>query len=598
MSRSQSRSQLEPLSSPALSGLGFSSPLQPKVASPKAEATKKELVVPASDDDDGGDDDSSDGGFMDLMSTFDPQKPRDKKPSHSLTETPRAKRTMSAFHSSPLTINPKPHLMFDMRALARDAKVDDDTKASSAQLRELVAEAEALEAQRGADFGNTMKDIVHDQGGQNAHKVMRAVQRSGDQPSPHFHFFEVDYQPSPPPTVQGKVKNGPWKQLFQDDQHKKEQYLSSGLPYTILQKGRDLPAEVFEWLLDDLCYQKSRLVQQEYCNLISCCPNHIHTLVTPNRLDQLFLRLGAAGEAKAQESDLTVTKQLDEQYQRRDWSSLRYLLKLLAIMSQHMSLNALGHAASILLKMSMDRFLICNVDILMEYEATIGYLLDWLPAAEWNPFVSLCPAYYRDAQANLFFQCHRICTTLHDDFKTQNIRVNALLSLPISNHRAHELRRRLAVTFLFEHANLGGQQPDDLKTMRRLIDRLDHKDFAIDSKTDFDEFRARIIILDIVIDDGSFVAKSDKEEETSFNRDVDELAAKLRAFWTKINDSGLKLSRAQTKSVVEWVQQRVSLSVRTKRVVKKDIYDTALLRDDPFLPRQQTMMREFLGKAV
>jgi hypothetical protein len=364
--------------------------LQARVASsPSIAAAKKELVIAASDDDDGEADDSSDGGFMDLMSTFDPKKPGTKNASHSFTETPRAKRTMSVFHSSPLTINTKHQLMFDMRALARDAKVDDDTKASSAQLRELVAEADALEAQRGADFDHTMKDIVQDQGGQNAHKVMRAVQRSGDQPSPHFHFFEVDYQPCQPSATHLQLKTGPWKLLCHDDQHKKEQYLASGLPYTILQKGRGLPPEVFEWLLDDLCYQKSRLVQQEYCNLISCCPGHIQTLVTPNRLDQLFTRLGAAGEAKAQENDLTVTKRLDEQYQRRDWSSLRYLLKLLVVMSRHMSLDALAHAASILMKMSMDRFLICNVDVLMEYEVTIRYLLDGLPAAEWKSFVSL-----------------------------------------------------------------------------------------------------------------------------------------------------------------------------------------------------------------
>jgi choice-of-anchor B domain-containing protein len=78
--------------------------LQTRVASsPSIAATKKELVIAASDDDDGEADDSSDGGFMDLMSTFDPKKPGTKNASHSFTETPRAKRTMSVSHSSPLT---------------------------------------------------------------------------------------------------------------------------------------------------------------------------------------------------------------------------------------------------------------------------------------------------------------------------------------------------------------------------------------------------------------------------------------------------------------------------------------------------------------
>lgn len=183
-------------------------------------------------------------------------------------------------------------------------------------------------------------------------------------------------------------------------------------------------------------------------------------------------------------------------------------------------------------------------------------------------------------------------------FKSQNIRLNALLSFPISNRRAHELRRRLAICFLFDDADLGGQNPDDIITIRRLIDRLAKDDFTINSKTDFDEFRARIIILDIVIDDGSFAATGNKDEETNFNSDVDELAGRLREFWTKINDTGLKLARAQTKSVVEWVQKRLLVSVRTRKKAKKDIYDTAMLRDDPFLPRQQTMMKEFLGKKV
>lgn len=150
---------------------------------------------------------------------------------------------------------------------------------------------------------------------------------------------------------------------------------------------------------------------------------------------------------------------------------------------------------------------------------------------------------------------------------------------------------------MFEDPSRGAQTPSTYMTLRRLVDRLDQDDFVINAKTDFDELRARIIILDMIIDDGSFVPSGDVDEEKNFNVDVDELASKLRGFWTKINDSGLKLSRAQTKSVVEWVQQRISLSVRTRQKVRKDIYDI-VLGDDPFLPRQQTLMKEFLGKKV
>jgi hypothetical protein len=153
------------------------------------------------------------------------------------------------------------------------------------------------------------------------------------------------------------------------------------------------------------------------------------------------------------------------------------------------------------------------------------------------------------------------------------------------------------VTFLFEDSSFGAQYPSEYITIRRIVERLDQDDFTVNSKTDFEEFRARIIILDMVIDSGSFIPSGNPEDESSFNADVDELTARLVIFWTRINDAGLKLSRAQTKSVVEWVQKRVAVSVRTRRQAKTDIYD-APVGDDPFLPRQQAMMKEFLGKKV
>lgn len=324
-----------------------------------------------------------------MMSTFDPKRAAAvERPSHSFTETPRAKRTMNTSHSSPLTINTKPHFMFDMRALARDAKIDDATKASSAQLQELVAQGQAKETERSLDFGSTLKDIVLDQGGQNAHKVMRAVQRVGEESLPQFYFFEANSKPPAPTVISEEAKEGPWKLLFHENIHTREQYLASGLPYTILQRKKELPTEIFEWILDDLCTQKSRLTQQEYCGIIDCCHTQTRFLVTPDRLQQLFKRLGASEGALVQGGELAVTRRVDKQYQERDWSSLQYFLKVLARMSKYLSLDAISYAAGTLFRLSMDRFLICNIEILMEFEVTLKHLLDAIPAANWSSFVS------------------------------------------------------------------------------------------------------------------------------------------------------------------------------------------------------------------
>jgi hypothetical protein len=196
-------------------------------------------------------------------------------------------------------------------------------------------------------------------------------------------------------------------------------------------------------------------------------------------------------------------------------------------------------------------------------------------------------------------QCAETSQLLHANIKVQSIRINSLLCLPISSGRTHDLKRRLAIVFLFNDPLLGGRNPDAVITIRGIVNRLDGEDFAVTAKTDFVELRASILLLNMAVDDGSFVATSDPEDEKAFNADVDALATRLGEIWRRINDSGMKLDRTKAKSVIEWVQQRMSHSVRTRKQLKKSIFDTVNRDDDdPSLPQQQNYMRTFLGKPV
>ena len=150
--------------------------------------------------------------------------------------------------------------------------------------------------------------------------------------------------------------------------------------------------------------------------------------------------------------------------------------------------------------------------------------------------------------------------------------------------------------FLFEDDTLGRHNAEDIVTLRTMIDLVSGDDFGITSKTDFAELKAKIILLDMAVDDGSGGAFDDREAEKRFNDDVDELASKLREIWRKINDSGMKLARTETKSVVEWVQQRLLTTVRTKRKAKKSVFDLPGESDAADLPRQQDYMKKFLQR--
>jgi hypothetical protein len=335
------------------------------------------------------------------MAKFDPRRKVGSssslhRPSYGPFETPKAKRTMtSSIHSSPLTINPKHK--FDMKALAKDALQDDATNASSLRNKEASDEAAAAAAAAaasrgdGGGSGDAILDIVQERGGANAHKVMRAVKRGTSQTQLRYSFFSSTTEPTPPPassTVAGDVSTGPWRLLTRGSTEEREQYLVSGLPQTIIRKMGGLPEELFDWMLDELCIHKSRLMQQEYCDILSHCPQHIERRVTPERLEELFLRLGAAEELKTRGEALTLSKAEGDPYQDREWSCLRSFIGLLGHMAPHMSLPSVKYAAETLLRMSMDRFLICTVDVLIEYEKTILSLLDAFPSSSWDSFVS------------------------------------------------------------------------------------------------------------------------------------------------------------------------------------------------------------------
>ncbi|KAF4124641.1 hypothetical protein GMORB2_5307 [Geosmithia morbida] len=596
----------------------------------------RDAVVAASDEDDseGGFSDSDDD-LEDLMAKFDPNRLKKSTtpplaaarknvpgPGPGPLETPRAKRTDTAIHcsmlSSPLTLNPKRTHQFDMGALIEDAMQDDATHASSLKNR-LAVEAAAKAAATASAAATSSRDavllgIVRDgDDGLDAQKVLRAVQRTshGQSPKLRYCFFAADYAPPPPPPLppmppmqdQGQKQVGAaWAPLTHANPRVREQYLASGLPQTMVDRmgGAFLPAALFDWILDDLCVQKSRLVQQEYVSLLSCCQEHARVRLTPQRLRRLFARLGARGDGDDVEmsdegeegggpSPLPLSNPPQDPYLDRDWSCVRSVIELLGLLSCDLSPESVAFATRTLLRMSVDRFLICSPEVLPEYEYSIQLLVEALPPSSWDSF------------------CAETIKMMYANFTAQSIRINALLCLPISNRRTHELRRRLAVSFFFDDPTLGGHHPDTVVSVRRVIDRLAIGDvFAVTSKTDFDELRAGILLLNMAVDDGSLEAASatadgrwDPDDERRFNAEVDELATMLREIWRKINDAGMKLSRTEAKSVIEWVQQRISHSVRTRKKVRKSVFDSVSRPErDPFLPRQQNYMRKFLDRPV
>ncbi|KKO99745.1 hypothetical protein THAR02_08151 [Trichoderma harzianum] len=522
------------------------------------------------------DDDASDGGFSDdsledLSALLGRGRP---KPASSAApfDTPRAKRTAAVPFVSPAKGALKHK--FDLKALAKDARLDNALNASSLKAKASADAAGPSSPTRGESFDLAFADIVKEKSGQDAHKVIRAVQRAEPiQSQSRYCFFDRDYKV--PPSSPAPKLASPWTLLTQGNSAARERNLTSGVPQSILAKNGGLPDSLFEWILNELCIERSPLIRREYCHIIHGCPDQVERLLTLERLEELFLRLGASDDIKFRDSEITVSKLTNEQYQDRDWSNLESFMTLLSMISGHLSAASAIYASQTLLLMSMDKLLIYNIDLLTVYEDTIESLVNAIPSSSWDSF------------------CGDACSILQAVIEAQHIRVNALQCLSIRNKRTHDVRRRLAITFLFDDAVFGRQHPEDTFTVRHAIDRIEEDDFSITPQTDFAELKAMVTILDIAVDDGTPPELSSLEDEEQFNQDIDELAAKLREIWRKINDAGMKITRTEAKSVVEWVQQRLSNTVRTRRKLKKSIFDLPGHED---LAKQQEYMAKFFHK--
>lgn len=167
--------------------------------------------------------------------------------------------------------------------------------------------------------------------------------------------------------------------------------------------------------------------------------------------------------------------------------------------------------------------------------------------------------------------------------------------MPVTSTKLHELRRRLAIAFFLRDAALASRHPDETMALRLAIARVKDSDFRLSRKTDYANLKAQVQLLDLALDDGSFVPdEDDREHEKNFNAEIDDLAKRLKAIWRGINDTGAaNLARTEAKSVLEWVGQRLTYSVRTKPPPTQSIFGDQGPSSEK-KRRQQDFMKKFV----
>jgi hypothetical protein len=390
-------SRTPPPPSPSPSSAHF--PSSPPI--PTSTLRDRNAVIRGSDDED-DDDFGSDDDFPELFSNL----PRNPPPVQAagrgpnIHATPKAKRRVLEFHSSPLTINTKHH-KFDIRALLQHAEADDAVEEGEQRTAALIAQGSPTARDRGvgneesAGLRETMLDVLSDPEGSqdegNRGRLMQAVKRTeATAGRKEWYFFDRQNQPNstaiqvrhPFPKTEA---TGVW--AFLGPEKHRSEIFEDGLPYNVQCRMQNLPDKIFLWVLDEAPYAKSRKLQDEYMRLLGVCSDQIRRLLLDDKIVGLFLDLGASERALATRSQPSGDSENGAPYPEDCRIRLQSVLRILAGTAHALTTQALTRTMSILLRLGIDDLVREDEAVATEYQDALLQVVLAVPWRIWNNFV-------------------------------------------------------------------------------------------------------------------------------------------------------------------------------------------------------------------
>ncbi|KAH6628571.1 hypothetical protein F5144DRAFT_315124 [Chaetomium tenue] len=558
----------------------------------------RNAVIKGSDDED-DDEFGSDDDFPELFSNL----PRNPLPvqaagnGSNIYATPKAKRRVLEFYSSPLTINTKHH-KFDIKALLKHAEADEAVEEGEQRTAALIAQGPPTARDRVAaneehtSLRDTMLDVLSDPEGSqdegNRGRLMQAVKRTEATVSrKEWYFFDRQNQPNstaiqvrhPFPKADA---TGVWAFLG-PEKHRSEVF-EDGLPYNVQCRMQNLPDRIFLWVLDEAVFTKSRKLQGEYIRLLGICSDQIKRLLLDDKVVGLFQDLGASERALATTSQPSGDSANGAPYPEDCRTRLQAVLRILAGTAHGSTTQTLTRTMSILLRLGIDNLIREDETVATEYQDALLQIVLAVPWRVWNNF------------------CGNVSDSLYSHTQDATLRWNAVSSIPPLHVKLIELRRRLALVFVFDDPRRAFSPPEDTFSIRSIIDRLEQADeFVVDrTNTDYVELLALSEMLSVAVGDGSPPAENTSPEAVQqYNAEVDELARKIKLLWSNIHEQGAAyMSRLEVRVQLRDFERKLQHVVRTRPRPKEDIFGLNSTEDDLKRPKQQQFMKRFLKKRA
>lgn len=350
------------------------------------------------------DDEDSDSSLEDLAVILSTRRTENRTIT-SVTGPPKTPttsrvKTNFSFHTSPLTMLSKSQ--FDMKSLMSHALKDDAAEASSKRVKAMMAPKNVKEHSYSAsgDIENKAKleallESVAEEHEGGIAKVNRALKRTeATIPEKRWYFFDTQpkpldetLNPFPKPSTLGG-----WEGELKNPQMRHQSFIS-GFVEDMIVLGKQLPDELFLWILHEAFLETCDPLRNSYLNLLRECQEQLERLLIPELIRKLFQRLGATQPASIIAETVRPVLKLSDAYSNFEWSRLCSILNFLGAVGSTLKQDSRIYLMCTMLRMSVDRTILENVDILVEVHRAMYYMCRYAPEEEWESSVSISFSY-------------------------------------------------------------------------------------------------------------------------------------------------------------------------------------------------------------
>ena len=348
----------------------------------------------------------------------------------------------------------------------------------------------------------------------------------------------------------------------------REQSFLSGFAADLIYSLSEVPKDLFEWLWEAAVSEPREELAQAYRQTLRILPTDVRSHLSLRHFKDPLVAMGATNEALAPSVALDHKSQPIKQQMQDPPEGLHRYLKAVTVVSADLSESLKGPLSSLLLRLSIDRAINENYELLPDIRASIGTLVD------------------TSGQAHEVLERSLVTSVRHPILHRR-----ILYAVPEETVAQHKVKRQLALSFFLDSVEpMEGLLTQTKEATRCIISSL-HQNPIFDHRSEMMDYRtltAAINVLDVAIGAGFGTpplrpTDSSPEEETTyketvkyFDKQVDKLSSAINQLYTRIQDTGAShMLRTTAKSTIQNLALRLDFGVRTRPPPRKDVLGKA-----------------------